>query len=374
MRRIAIIFEFGTLNGGEHSMLAAIERMPLQDIEVVALAPADGRLSRALAERGIRHIPLSLRDETNARLPREMVAERLVAAISEADPHIVHANSLSMGRLTGAIADQLGLPCIAHLRDILKLSRAAINDLNRNRLLVAVSEATRTFHVAQGLDADRTLVLYNGVDRERFQPRDNTGWLKRELSLDAQTFLIGTVGQIGLRKAQDVLAKAAVLVGPHLPDVHFLLIGERNSSKAESITFEQNVALRFHEAKLGDRLHALGYRDDMPALLNELDLLVHPAKQEPLGRVLLEAAAAGLPIIATNVGGTPEILQDSVSARLIPPGDAESLAAAIRELHADAVLKTQFAREAVHVVQRRFDIDVASQRLFSLWEGIRIGT
>jgi glycosyltransferase involved in cell wall biosynthesis len=112
----------------------------------------------------------------------------------------------------------------------------------------------------------------------------------------------------------------------------------------------------------------------MPALLNELDLLVHPAKQEPLGRVLLEAAAAGLPIIATHVGGTSEILQDGASARLIPPGDAESLAVAIRELHADAVLRTQFAREAVHVVQRRFDIDVASQRLFSLWQGIHIGT
>jgi glycosyltransferase involved in cell wall biosynthesis len=370
MRRIAIIFEFGTLNGGEYSMLAAIKHMPAHDIEIVALAPKAGRLSQLLAERGIRHVPLSLRDETDTRLPREVVAERLKETISTADPHVVHANSLSMGRLTGAIAEELGRPCIAHLRDILKLSRAAINDLNRNHALLAVSEATRTFHIAQGLDADRTRVLYNGVDCDQFQPRDATGRLKRELGLDEQAFLVGTIGQIGLRKAQDVLAEAAVLVGPHQPNVHFLLIGERNSAKAESIAFEQNIARRFQEAGLSDRLHPLGYRDDMPSLLNELDLLVHPAKQEPLGRVLLEAAASGLPIVATNVGGTPEILEDGVSARLVPPGNSDALADAMRELSADASQRIRLADEARHTIRERFGIDQAAQRLCAVWHKI----
>lgn len=365
--RIAIVFEYATLNGGERSMLTVIDRIDRAEFHLAAIAPESGPLADALRERGIALLPLRLWNERGARLPRDEAAGNLLSAICDLSPDVVHANSLAMGRLTGAIAGKIRVPAVAHLRDILKLSRAAVADLNRNRLLIAVSQATRDFHVDQGIDAARTRVLYNGVDCRRFCPRDSTGRLKRELGVSDGAFLVVTIGQIGLRKGQDVLAEAAVVAARRLPNVHYLLLGQRHSAKRESVEFERNVVHRFDEAGLGDRLHRLGYRNDVAWIMNEADLLVHPAHQEPLGRVLLEAAAAGLPIVATQVGGTPEIVEDGASARLVPPGDPEALAEAIVELRFDAAQRRRLAAQARVRAESTFDANRAAADLSEVW-------
>ncbi|MDA1049143.1 MAG: glycosyltransferase family 4 protein [Planctomycetota bacterium] len=370
MHRVAVLFEFNSLNGGEHSLLTALDQLSAEPFEFVALAPVDGRLAEALQQRGIQHVPLSLRDQAGNRLPRAQVCERIKDAIKDVSPNVVHANSLSMGRLTGAIANQLEPHCVAHLRDILKLSRTAIEDLNQNSVLLAVSQATRTFHIEQGMRAERVRVLHNGVDCDRFRPRNRTGSLQRELGLPNDSFLVATIGQIGLRKGQDVLAEAAVLAADRLANVHYLVIGERLSWKAESIEFEQALIDRFNTSGLGGRLHRLGYRSDIDRLMNEVDLLVHPAHQEPLGRVLLEAAASGLPIIATAVGGTEEILCNGESARLVPPADPPSLSAAIVELHGAAAKRLRYAVAARKRVETAFNAQGAARELAAVWSEI----
>ena len=348
-------------------MLAVIDCLQGKGFEFVALAPQTGQLADAFKDRNLSHIPIQLRDEQGTRLSREQACRSVREAIQRSSPHLVHANSLAMGRLIGSVAEEISIPCITHLRDIIKLSKASVDDLNRNRLLIAVSQATKKFHVAQGLDAETTKVVYNGVDCERFRPRNSTGWLKRELDLPDDAFLIATIGQIGLRKGQDVLCEAVVFSAARLPNAYYLLIGERNSSKTESIVFERNISRRFAEAGLESRLCKLGYRNDVDLLLNEIDLLVHPAKQEPLGRVLLEAAAAGVPIIATDVGGTGEILRDGKSARLIPPNDPQGLSEAIVELYTDPKKRKRLAEQARQRVEECFNIEHASDELSSLW-------
>ena len=180
-----------------------------------------------------------------------------------------------------------------------------MDDLNGHARLLAVSRAAREFHVAQGLAAERTHVLYNGVDTQRFCPRSATGWLHRQLGIPESSMLVGTIGQLGPRKGQDVLLPRQSLIHC-LPNVHYVLVGERHSSKGESRQYEMQLHA-VAKGALSGRVHFLGFRNDVPRLLNELDLLVHPARQEPLGRVLLEAAAAGVAVIATDVGGTREI-------------------------------------------------------------------
>lgn len=365
--RIAIAFEFGTLSGGEHSMLAVLDHSPAGSFEVVALAPPQGRLADELGQRGIDHMPLDLRDAHGTRLPRRDACRNLREAIHHCSPALVHANSLSMGRLTGALADELAVPAIAHLRDILKLSAAAAADLNRHHRLIAVSRATRDYLVTQGVESERIDVVHNGVDCNRFRPRPATGELRRELGLSPDSFLIATIGQICLRKGHDVLAEAAVRAGGAVPHAHYLIVGERQSSKRESVEFAKNIGGQFARPGLQDRLHQLGYRSDVNRLLNEVDLLVHPAKQEPFGRVLLEAAASGLPIVATDVGGTAEMLVDGASARLVPVDDAAALAAAIIELHDDPSRRRRFAEAARRRVERDFPIDRAVREVAAVW-------
>lgn len=372
--RIAILFEFPTLNGGERSMLAALEALMGPSIaaddrrvEYTAIAPRSGRLAAALAEAGIAHVPFECRDESGQRRPLPDLLDELVARTQEQAIDLLHANSLSMARLTGAVADRLPIPTTGHIRDMVRLSAAAVADLNRNRGLVVVSNATRSYHVDQGIDLARLTTLYNGVDLERFAPSPPTDGLKQELGLPEDAFVIATVGQIGLRKGHDTLAEAAILIGSEIPVAHFLIIGERYSEKAESIEFERRVFAMLEAAGLGHRVHRLGYRPDMDQLLPEIDLLVHPARQEPLGRVLLEAAACGTPIVATDVGGTSEILRDRVTALLVPPGSPTALARAVVELAGNPWRRMQYAAMARRAIEEHFDIRGAARNLNDFW-------
>ena len=359
-RRVALLSEFGSLNGGEHSLLALIPEIRARGFEPVALAPKQGRLAAALAGHQVPHVAFSIRDD------RSTTIDRLARAFDHTGATLLHANSLSMGRLAGRLARATGHPTTSHLRDILNLSDAAISDLNANRRLLAVSQATRNHHVAAGLDAERTRVVFNGVDPNRFRQRETgRGWLRRELGITRPGLLVATIGQVGLRKALDVLADAATRVRVA---VDYLVIGERYSNKDESVAFETSVFERFLEAEPTGHLHRLGYRTDIAEILSEIDLLVHPARQEPLGRVLLEAAASGCAILATDVGGTPEILSDNETALLVPPDDAEALATAIDRLAADEPLRRRLGTAAREDVVARFTIDAAAEGLTAAWQ------
>lgn len=373
--RIAILFEYATLNGGERSMLACLDWLQRNESggEFVAIAPGSGRLAEALAERHIDVIPWTMTAEPDrARLSREAIETSLMEAVHRARPDLLHANSLAMGRLTGRIANRLAIPTTSHLRDILKLSTASIADLNRNRRLIAVSNATHEFHIARGLDAGRVIVVWNGLDLEGFQPRAATGWLHDELKLPRSAKLLAVIGQIGLRKGQDVLATAAPTIVREHSDVHFVLVGERSSTKEESIAFERAIVDRFAEQGLADRLHRLGTRDDVPSLLAEITLLVHPAHQEPFGRVLLEAAACGVPVVATNVGGTSEIVVDGETGRLVPPRDSSALALVINELLADEEVRHRMSLAARARAVREFDIARAARLLADQWRNVLV--
>lgn len=350
-------------------MLSVLARLHGQLFEFVAFCPAESLLAAQLAELNVECHAVSFHDSAGQRLSREDVAAQLLPTLQAGDFDLLHANSLSMSRLTGALASQWPVPCSGHLRDIIKLSKAAIRDLNQNRRLLAVSEATRTFHIGQGLEPSQVAVCYNGVDVESFQPRPSTGALKQELGLASETRLCLTIGQIGLRKGQDVLAESATLLAAQGDQhTHFVLVGERHSKKQESIEFDRAITATFEQPGLAGRLHRLGYREDIAWLMNEADLLVHPAKQEPLGRVLLEAIASGLPIVATDVGGTKEIVTHDVSALLVPAGNSIALADAIKRVLSDQSLGQSLANAARLRAEECFTSQQASQRIAAFWD------
>jgi len=337
-------------------MLATLEAIAAAGFSLAVLAPPQGPLAETLRARDVEVIPFTTRDTAGRHRPQQELREELARVLQHRRPTLLHANSLSMGRLSGPVAAAAQVPSLAHLRDIVRLSPQAAADLNCHARLLAVSRAVQEFHIAGGLAAHKVHVLYNSVDLTEFCPRPPSGDLHRELGLAPETLLIGAIGQIGLRKGQDVLARAATKLAGQLPHAHYVIVGERFSDKEESRRFEADL----HAAVGGlleGRFHFLGYRDDVSRLLSELTLLVHPARQEPLGRVLLEAAAAGVAVVATDVGGTPEVFPpESQSARLVPPNDVDALAAAILELSGDSALRSRLAAAARRRAQDAFDV------------------
>lgn len=370
--RVAIAFEYPTVSGGENSLLVALDWLltgqRCRDLEVVGLCPPSGAVREKLRRLNLETYPF----DRHAASSRDEQISRLKAAVTNTGVDLLHANSLSVGRLTGAAVDRLPCPSTAHLRDIQKLSRAAVRDLNQNRRLLAVSQATRDFHVRQGIFGDRCRVVYNGVSVEADPDSHRTvrRRVRGELGIPDNATVLLTVGQIGLRKGLDVLGEAACRLRPPSGTLHWLIAGERFSTKQESIDFQQRVVSLFKSAEPAVATWWLGFRDDVPDLMRASDVLVHGARQEPLGRVLLEAAAHHLPVVATDAGGTCEIFEHGKSALLIPPDDALAVVTTVTRLMTDPEQRRRLAAEAATQVKQRFSIDSSAQQLAGVWREV----
>ena len=367
MPHVALIFEFPTTNGGENSMLSIIDQLtPDSEWRFTAILPGDGRLRNECRSRGLECIEWNTRDSNDQKMPIERLTQSLAERLQSMDPDLVHANSLSMSRLLGKVVVDLRVPCSGHIRDIFRVSKATVADLNQLNWIAAVSQATRNFHIDQGLDCDRTSVVYNGIALPN-QKAVSQPSIHEQMGLDQNTPLILNAGQLGLRKGQEVLLHAFEMVAKNFPAAHLVLAGERNSSKQESVDFERELHELSSRCNLRGRVHFTGYVPQLADLMSACTMLVHAARQEPLGRVLLEAAAASLPIIATDVGGTREIITEEQSGLLVPPDDQVAMANAIERLLSDSALAARLAAAAHQTASDRFSIENAASQLTDVW-------
>jgi glycosyltransferase involved in cell wall biosynthesis len=338
--------------------------------EIAAVVPALGPLAEELCRAGVEFVPVCWHSDIGRRIALADVREQLEEIIRIANSDLVHANSLSMARIAGPVVEHLGVASVGHIRDVVGLSCTAIGDVNRNDRLLCVSTATREFHLAQGLDAIKSHVLFNGVDLDHFAPCEPTGWLHAELGIDPGAALITTIGQIGARKGQDVLVAALSGIVAFVPDVHLVIVGERCSQKDETIAFERSLHDTLDREGLADRVHFVGVRADVERIMSETTVLVHAARQEPLGRVLLEAAAAGKAIVATDVGGTAEVFDgpevpssNGPSAVLVPADNPQRLGGEVVRLLQDDGHRARLGAAARQRAQAAFDRNVAARRL-----------
>jgi glycosyltransferase involved in cell wall biosynthesis len=315
-RRALVLFEYATLNGGEHSFLAMAPYLQLGPFDLSAGVFEAGPLQNRLKKLGIQVAALAI----SAGASQAEKRSDLSRFLSDAEPHLIHANSLSTARLAAPVAAALKIPLIGHLRDIARISRQAIDELATASQLIAVSNAVRNWYIGLGIPSEKITTIYNGVDLEEFSPGPRFGPVRDEFKLNDAMVIIG-IGQLGLRKGFDTWLTAADQIAAQIPRAVFLIAGEQHSQKEETTRYVEEQLARSKRGNLKGRVRWLGRRDDVASLLRESDLLLHAARQEPLGRVLLEGLAVGVPIVATRVGGTDEILPPQVHALSLAEAD-----------------------------------------------------
>lgn len=365
---VLLVCEFGNLNGAERSLLSTIDQLS-GVVNYSAVVPKSGELTEEFRSR---NIPVYTLDWKSGESNRSIIELRKVFSEilqdykrrTESD-FLVHANSLSSSRMTGPVCCQEQIPSLGHIRDIIKLSRQTIVDLNCHKNLACVSSATKEYQVYQGLDEKKAVVLYNGVDLSFFYPPEDK---KTNVPLK-----IGTAGQISLRKGMDVFFQVAEILEHRGIRLRYEIAGSRQSSKQETVELE-NKLIQSAATFPDGRFSLKGQLPDLSDWLRSLDVYVHTARQEPLGRVLLEAAATGLPIVATDVGGTREIFRqtdsNATSAILIPPNDSQVTATAIEKLVLDIESRNQLGNQARETAVTRFSVQVASDNLLNLYKRV----
>jgi glycosyltransferase involved in cell wall biosynthesis len=368
--RVLVVGEYGTLNGGENSFLAVAPALIKRGWEFCAAVPFDSDFANVLRSTGIEIHDLSMQNPAGHRKTQSELRSDIAQLIGLVEPELIHCNSLSTSRICAPVASELGLPSLGYLRDILKLSNRAVSDINQLDRIIAVSLATLQWHCDQGIDRDKTSVVYNGVNTDLFFPSGTFGQIETpcpirlELGIGADAPVLLFVGQIGIRKGVDTLVDAFLTVAESVPHVQLLIAGQRHSQKQEAIEYEVQLRTRTESSIHRHRIHWLGSRTDIAKLMRAATILVHPARQEPLGRVLLEAAASGLPIVTTRVGGSPEILQSpELEGLLVSPNDPIELSARILSLIGDARRMEGLGTQLRELAKRTFSIENCARQL-----------
>jgi glycosyltransferase involved in cell wall biosynthesis len=358
--RVAYLCEHPTLLGGERSLLEFLRHRGAAGVEPIVVAPADGALASALANAAVAHLPWP-----DARRRR---VGPLVELLRERAVDLVHANSLSTADAALELGEELSRPSLAHVRDMVRLSSAQARRLGRHDAVIAVSDAVARWLGELGLPPARVHRIFNAVDGVALCRLARPGALRQELGIgDAP--LVVSIGQIALRKGQDLLLAAVARLAGEFPDLRTAIAGARYSAKIESREFERQLYERTKAPDLAGRVCFLGYRDDVPALLADADVLVIPSRQEPLSRTLLEGLALGVPAVATNVGGNAEILADGQFGLLAPPDEA-ALAEAIRALLRGPELRQRFRAMGPERIRVQFAPQRQWRAVRMLYEGI----
>jgi glycosyltransferase involved in cell wall biosynthesis len=210
------------------------------------------------------------------------------------------------------------------------------------------------------IQADRLVVLHNGVDLETFTPdASSRARVREELGIAVGSPLLITVAVLRSGKGINDLVSAMSEILESIPDAMALIVGD-----GDELSALQRLA---EETGVADRVVFTGSRDDVAALLSASDVFVLPTHEDLLPTVVAEAMASGLPVVATNVGGLPDMVVEDVTGILYPAGDIPALTRACAGLLDDRLRREALGRAGRFVAQEKFDIRKhveALQRLY----------
>ncbi|MGF1569916.1 MAG: glycosyltransferase family 4 protein [Nodosilinea sp.] len=285
---------------------------------------------------------------------------------------VIYANT-PKALVVGAVASQLsGRPLVYHLHDIISADHFSATNrhlmvtlANRAALVIANSEASQAALIAAGGRSDTVHRVYNGFCPEGYSVNAETiQRLRQSLGLANQT-VVGHFSRLSPWKGQDVLINALV----HCPEsVVALLVGDALFGEDDYVTHLRRLVT---ELNLTARVHFLGFRSDIPDVMQACDLVVHTSTApEPFGRVIVEAMLSGKPVIAAAAGGALELVEHGTTGWLCPPGDPQQLARLIVETSQSPVVTGQVARAAQAYAQSQFSLEATNGQIMALLQAV----
>jgi glycosyltransferase involved in cell wall biosynthesis len=354
MNRIRVLHAITMLElGGAQRNTLDTAAMLDRGVFEVALACADvGELlpeARALA--GVELFELRhLRREVRPLADLQALAE-LRRVIRRVRPDIVHTHSSKAGILGRFAAASQRVPTVVHSihgfgfgvhqaapvrAAFLAAERAAAR---RTTAFIAVSRHNLEEGVRFGLfPAERARVIRSGIDLAAFRSHRGGEAVRREFGIPAAAPLVVQIACFKPQKAPERFVELAAALASRFPQAHFLLAGDG--------ALRGDLERRRRDAGLDRRLHLPGWRTDIPALLDAATVVTLTSRFEGLPRVLVEALAAGVPVVATAVDGVPEVVRDGKNGFLVAPGDTGAMAARVGEIMDDAGLRAHLAARA----------------------------
>jgi glycosyltransferase involved in cell wall biosynthesis len=215
-------------------------------------------------------------------------------------------------------------PIVCHIKGFEKYGQRERWASRRTGVMVCMTRAILDYCHAHHIEPRQARVVYDAVDESWLAVRRPAGAVRAELGMAEDAALIGILGNIQEWKGQRVVVEAMAALRRDHPRAHCLIVGGVHRAGE---AYAAELRRRCGELGLDDRVHFIGFREDVPEVISALDVVVHASvRPEPFGRVILEGMLMGKPVVATNAGGVPELIEHGRTGFLVPAGNAAALA------------------------------------------------
>lgn len=375
MKRVVFVDHVPVLSGAELALCALLAKLDRSRWQPRVILAAAGPFEERLRMAGIPVEVLPMPETLLGRRPlqrgaflnplRDASGIAYVAGLARrlrGQADLVHANSLRACILAGAAAGLAGLPNVWQIHSVVAPPMIPPQAARILRFLAGHMPRQVIFNsqVAAScfdLPKDRVTVVPPGVDGTLFHPGDHP---PRKLTR------VGMIARLAPLKGQHVFVAAAQRLAMTHPEMEFVIAGTPLFGEKD---YAWRVRTQAAAAPHGDRIRFLGFVEDVPALLRDLDVVVHASTlPDAFGQVIVEAMLSGRPVVATDIGGAAEMIEDRVTGRLVSPGDPAALATAIAEVVDGKTAAAAMARKARALALDRFDVRCTTQAIEAVYE------
>lgn len=324
---------------------------------------------RAKAIGAIRH-GLAVGRQTLRLMLEEMPAALDLARIIRREKaDVVHLGNGLRANFDGILACWLTrTPLVVHVKGFEKYGARERWASRRSGVVVCMTQAILRYCRENGVQGRDARVVYDGVDESWLTVTRRPENVRTELGLPKDAVCIGILGNIQEWKGQQVLVEAMASVSRSWPAAHCLIVGGVHRAGE---AYAAEVRRRCRDLGLEERVHFLGFRDDVPDVINALEIVVHASvRPEPFGRVILEGMLMGKPVVATEAGGVPELIEHERTGYLVPPGDAAALGSCLERILSDPTAAHTVGTQARIWARQRFSLARQVAEMSEIYETV----
>ena len=360
MTKVLHVITDTNIGGAGRYLLNLVSYSDPSRFEMAVACPGGGKLQRQLLDLGIRVYELA-GGEKSLRLADINQVRHIKA---QENPAVVHTHASFSGRIAGKLSGcqvvftRHGIGKVK--KDTLHRFMAHVTTKLFTDAVIAVSRAVKVSMIDTGFPADMIKTIHNGIDLKGYDEVAPTLRVKYNISKDES--IIGTVARLVPEKGCEYGIKAMPHILKEFPDTRLIIVGDGPLRPTlEELCRELGVA---------DRIMFLGYRKDVEGLVADFDIFMMPSLTEGLSLALLEVMALGKPSVATEVGGTPEVIRSGTNGLLVPSKDERALARAVGDLLSSEIQAQKMGMMAKETVAKGFTAKLMADKTMDVYDEI----
>ncbi len=368
MKSILFINKVAELGGAEISLLTLIEDIQKYGYRPFVVLGSDGPLRKRLEELNSKVYIYPL-DFPHFKKPIPFVKSVffLTRLVKSEKIQLIHSNTLWDNQY-GVIAAKLShIPHILHVRGFSKQRNSWKALYNMGCLAICNSKHTKEIFLKYSKFKKKTEVVYNAVDIEKLKPdKKKRSMIRNHYGFTDVDLVMGMAGRLTEEKGQLALLKILIPILKKQPQYKILIAGDAKIHT--DYKYPEQISSLIKKNGLNKNVILTGFLKDMTSFYNALDLFLLPSFREPFGRVLIEAMATEIPVIASRVDGVVEVVDHSILGYLVEPSDADDWLYCIDKLDRNESLRIQFGKAGRKKVSKRFTPDQITYKIISIYK------